>query len=56
MKYQTVDENGNLEPSPIDFALGDHLLLALCGQSAPTAKSSGTPFVPLPADRLSVKR
>ncbi|MGN9841149.1 serine hydrolase domain-containing protein [Nonomuraea sp. H19] len=56
MKYQTIDENGNLEPSPIDFALGDHLLLALCGQSAPTAKSSGTPFVPLPADRLSVKR
>ncbi|TMR94742.1 beta-lactamase family protein [Nonomuraea basaltis] len=56
-KYQTIDENGNIELSPIDFALGDHLMLAVCGQSAATAKASQAPFVPFPADKeLSVKR
>jgi D-alanyl-D-alanine carboxypeptidase len=54
-KYQTLNENGEIEASPIDFAVVDHLLLALCGQSAATAKASGTPFVPFAADRLSVK-
>ncbi|MET7337318.1 serine hydrolase domain-containing protein [Nonomuraea sp. NPDC005650] len=53
-KYQQIDENGQLVPSPIDFALVDHLFLSLCGTTAPEAKSSRLPLTPFPADRLAV--
>ncbi|MFI7700286.1 serine hydrolase domain-containing protein [Nonomuraea sp. NPDC049480] len=50
MKYQRI-VNGVVEPSPIDFAIVDHMLLALCGQSAATARTTQAPFLPFPADR-----
>ena len=53
-KYQHLDDNGNVEPSPIDFALVDHLLLAVCGQSG--ARAAQTPLVLFPTGGLSVKR
>ncbi|TMR33904.1 beta-lactamase family protein [Nonomuraea zeae] len=57
MKYQRIDENGQLEPNEIDPAISNHLLLAACGESgAAAAKSAQTPFVPLPSDRMLVKR
>jgi D-alanyl-D-alanine carboxypeptidase len=31
MKYQHVTEDGVLEPHPIDYALNDHVFVALCG-------------------------
>lgn len=56
-KYQRIDENGNLEPSPIDYALGSHFLLALCGPDAAEAKTARSlPFTPVPTDRMLVKR
>jgi D-alanyl-D-alanine carboxypeptidase len=53
MKYQHLDENGGIEPSPIDFALVDHLLLALCGPSEAKALRSG--LVLFPTAELLVK-
>ncbi|SMD05666.1 D-alanyl-D-alanine carboxypeptidase [Kibdelosporangium aridum] len=38
--YQRLDENGNVEPSPIDFALVKHEVLALCGPGAATANAT----------------
>ncbi|WP_347697981.1 serine hydrolase domain-containing protein [Nonomuraea sp. B12E4] len=55
-KYQRIDENGNLEPSPIDAAMVQHLLVALCGTSQATAKAAAPSFVPFPADRVTIKR
>ncbi|MDP4511708.1 serine hydrolase domain-containing protein [Nonomuraea turcica] len=55
-KYQTIDESGHIVLHPIDYATVDHLLLALCGPGTATAKAATAPFVPFPADRLSVKR
>jgi D-alanyl-D-alanine carboxypeptidase len=55
IKYQRIDENGAVEPSPIDYALVDHMLLALCGQSAATARTSQAPFLPFPADRAAAR-
>jgi D-alanyl-D-alanine carboxypeptidase len=56
-KHQTVDENGAIVFGPIDYAMGAHFLLALCGPDTATAKAAAaTPFVPVPVDRLSVKR
>jgi D-alanyl-D-alanine carboxypeptidase len=58
-KYNRVNDDGTLEPHPIDFAAVDHLLLALCGGTgARTTRSQaqGPAFVPFPADRVSVKR
>jgi D-alanyl-D-alanine carboxypeptidase len=44
-KYQQLDENGAVVASPIDYAMVNHLLLALCGQSATTfARSQLMPF------------
>ncbi|TDD25793.1 class A beta-lactamase-related serine hydrolase [Nonomuraea diastatica] len=56
MKYQRVGDDGALEPSEIDTAMGNHLLLALCGKGGATAKSGEEPFVPLPTGRMTVKR
>jgi D-alanyl-D-alanine carboxypeptidase len=52
-KYQQIDENGQIVPSPIDFALVDHLVLSLCGTTTPQARSSRLPLTPFPADRLA---
>ncbi|GAA3212553.1 serine hydrolase domain-containing protein [Nonomuraea helvata] len=50
MKYQRIDDNGQVVPSPIDYALVDHVLVALCGDSAAQAKASRPLFLPLPTD------
>lgn len=59
-KYQTIDENGQIVPSPIDYAFSDHVLLALCGPGQAgtpgQARTKAAPFLPLPADRVLVKR
>jgi D-alanyl-D-alanine carboxypeptidase len=55
MKYQRVDENGNIEVSPIDVAVVEHLLLALCGTTLPQAKASQPSFVPFATDRLAAR-
>ncbi|MEV4090952.1 serine hydrolase domain-containing protein [Streptosporangium saharense] len=54
MKYQRFDDNGVLQPHPIDYALGDHLLRALCGPG--TALARGTTLVPFPTQQVLVKR
>ncbi|SDH06403.1 serine hydrolase domain-containing protein [Nonomuraea jiangxiensis] len=44
--YQTIDENGVIQPSPIDYALADHTLLTLCGpDSGARAKASRSPLL-----------
>ncbi|MFI7633050.1 serine hydrolase domain-containing protein [Nonomuraea sp. NPDC049400] len=53
MKYQKIDENGQIVPSPIDYALVDHVVVALCGDTAAQAKASRPQVLPLPADTLS---
>ncbi|GAA4511169.1 serine hydrolase domain-containing protein [Nonomuraea ferruginea] len=53
-KYQTVDENGQIVPHPIDAAFVGHLLLALCGPGQ--ARTLSTPVTPFPADRLQLSR
>lgn len=56
-KYQRIDENGNLEPSPIDEALLTHYLVALCGTDTTGAQTSRSlPFTPIPTDKVLVKR
>ncbi|MEV4087005.1 serine hydrolase domain-containing protein [Nonomuraea fuscirosea] len=56
-KYQTVDENGVPQVSPIDVAIVQYYLLAACGQTAPQARAAQPAFVPFAADRtFSVKR
>ncbi|MFF0867000.1 serine hydrolase domain-containing protein [Nonomuraea sp. NPDC003560] len=56
-KYQSLDENGNIVISPIDYAAVDHLLLGLCGQSAARTTAAQPQIVPFAVDRLvSVKR
>ncbi|MFF0574213.1 serine hydrolase domain-containing protein [Streptosporangium saharense] len=54
MKYQRFDDNGVLQPHPIDHALGDHLLRALCGPG--TALARGTTLTPFPTQQVLVKR
>ncbi len=49
-KYQQIDENGQIVPSPIDYAIGAHGLLALCGNTAAQAKTSRLPLLPLLLD------
>ncbi|MEV8631461.1 serine hydrolase domain-containing protein [Streptosporangium sp. NPDC051023] len=53
-EYQRFDDNGDLSLHPIDRALGAHMVQALCGAGTHLAK--GTPFVPLPLQRLLVKK
>ncbi|MEU1723064.1 serine hydrolase domain-containing protein [Nonomuraea sp. NPDC005692] len=56
-KYQSLDENGNIVISPIDYATIDYLLLGLCGQSPARTKAAQPEIVPFAVDRLvSVKR
>ncbi|MEU6741305.1 serine hydrolase domain-containing protein [Streptosporangium sandarakinum] len=55
MKYERFDENGVLQPHPINAALGAHLLQALCGSGA-TLAAGERPFIPFPVDRVLVKR
>ncbi|WP_336212268.1 serine hydrolase domain-containing protein [Nonomuraea sp. LPB2021202275-12-8] len=56
-KYQRIDENGNIEISPVDVALGSHFLLALCGpDTARTATGPSMSFKPFATDRVLVKR
>ncbi|GGT12311.1 serine hydrolase domain-containing protein [Nonomuraea spiralis] len=55
-KYQSLDENGNIVISPIDYATVDYLLLGLCGQSSARTKAAQPGIVPFAVDRLlSVK-
>ncbi|GII83966.1 hydrolase [Sphaerisporangium siamense] len=54
MKYQRIDENGNIKDHPIDLALGTHILQALCGPSTPKALTQ-LPFTPFPTERLAAK-
>ncbi|GII60243.1 hydrolase [Sphaerisporangium krabiense] len=54
MKYQRIDENGNVEEHPIDLALGTHILQALCGPSTPTTLTR-LPFTPFPTESLAAK-
>lgn len=52
-KYQRIDENGALVPSPIDFAFYEHVLRGLCGTGvARTAKATQPPML-FPTDRLT---
>ncbi|MBF8193782.1 beta-lactamase family protein [Nonomuraea sp. K274] len=55
-KYQTVNENGEVEVSPIDVATVQHLLVALCGPAGAQVKAAQPDLVPFPVDRVSVKR
>ncbi|NUO60780.1 MAG: beta-lactamase family protein [Hamadaea sp.] len=56
-KYQSLDENGNIVISPIDYATVDYLMLGLCGESAASAKAAQPEITPFAVDRLiSVKR
>ncbi|SDH27249.1 D-alanyl-D-alanine carboxypeptidase [Sinosporangium album] len=56
IKYQKLGPDGWPQPHPIDYALVDHLLQALCGSTGTTAKSAGQTYVPFPTERFSVKR
>ncbi|NUW41798.1 serine hydrolase domain-containing protein [Nonomuraea rhodomycinica] len=49
-KYQRLGDDGTVEPSPIDYAMAEHMLVALCGQ-APQARSA-QPFLPFGVDRV----
>nr|WP_113702193.1 serine hydrolase domain-containing protein [Nonomuraea lactucae] len=57
-KYQRLNEDGVPEPSPIDFAIWDHLLLGVCGRGTARseAKAAQAPSVPFLVDRLTVKQ
>ncbi|MFC3981165.1 serine hydrolase domain-containing protein [Streptosporangium jomthongense] len=54
MKYQRLDAQGIPQQHPIDQALGDHMLRALCGPGAALAR--GTALVPFPTQQVLVKR
>lgn len=54
-KYQQIDENGVLVPSPIDFAVYEHVVRGVCGPDAVRAKAA-QPVTPFATDRLLVKR
>ncbi|NRQ37927.1 beta-lactamase family protein [Nonomuraea sp. NN258] len=57
MKYQRIDENGNIEPSPIDYAMGTHLLVSLCGTADAARTAQAAPPINLfPTSGLPVKR
>lgn len=49
-KYQQLDENGVPQLHPVDVAVGEHLLLALCGPG--TARTLGQTFTPFPTQNL----
>ncbi|MFI6789413.1 serine hydrolase domain-containing protein [Nonomuraea sp. NPDC050383] len=55
-KYQRIGDDGTLEPSPIDYALAEHIIVALCGPAAgaDSAKAARAPFLPFAADRAPV--
>ncbi|MBN6051488.1 beta-lactamase family protein [Nonomuraea sp. RK-328] len=56
-KYQRIADDGTLEPSPIDYAMADHMLVALCGQAPkPEARTARAPFLPLSVDRVPLGR
>ncbi|MGW4638467.1 hypothetical protein ACWEN6_08060 [Sphaerisporangium sp. NPDC004334] len=47
MKYQHIDENGQVQVHPIDIAMARHMLVALCGPQAATPSTLRAPAVPL---------
>ncbi|MFC4529276.1 serine hydrolase domain-containing protein [Sphaerisporangium dianthi] len=47
MKYQQFDENGQIQVHPIDIALAQHMLVALCGAQAGAPSTLKAPAVPL---------
>ena len=53
-KYQTVSEDGQIVPHPIDHALVDHLMLALCGPAQ--ARTMAAPFTPFRGDSYAYAR
>ncbi|MER5627962.1 serine hydrolase domain-containing protein [Streptosporangium sp. NPDC002544] len=53
-KYNEID-GGRVVPHPIDYAMGGHLLQALCGPATPSARGIGT-WTPFQADQVRVKR
>jgi CubicO group peptidase (beta-lactamase class C family) len=53
MHYERYDENGQQLPSPINAALEQHLLQALCGADATLTKSR--PFIPLPTGQMPIR-
>lgn len=55
MKYERFDQNGHLLPSPINAALAEHALLALCGPGATLSKAKQV-FAPFPTEQALVKR
>jgi D-alanyl-D-alanine carboxypeptidase len=55
MKYNEIDQNGQLVPHPIDYAIAGHLIQAMCGSAAPTAKGV-QPWIPFQVDQIRVKR
>jgi D-alanyl-D-alanine carboxypeptidase len=55
MKYERLDENGNLLPSPIDAALNQHILLALCGDDG-AVSAKGAPVTLFPTGQLPFER
>ncbi|WP_228983929.1 serine hydrolase [Streptomyces sp. DH12] len=59
MKYQHVNEDGTVDPHPIDLALNEHILTAL-GIPRPAARGAapraGAPAAPAPAAATAVTR
>ncbi|MEV0199975.1 serine hydrolase domain-containing protein, partial [Nonomuraea sp. NPDC050691] len=56
-KYQRIGDDGTIEPSPIDYALGDHMMAALCGQVPQAeARAARASFVPFAVDRVPLGR
>ncbi|SDQ76869.1 serine hydrolase domain-containing protein [Thermostaphylospora chromogena] len=58
MKYQQIDENGQLITHPIDYAMGAHMVIAACSvpEGVTTLRSPERAWVPPMIDRISIKR
>ncbi|GAA3679967.1 serine hydrolase domain-containing protein [Nonomuraea antimicrobica] len=51
-KYQRVDENGQIEPSPIDAALNRYALVAACGPGDARTKAAQPALTLFPSDGM----
>ncbi|MET8154812.1 serine hydrolase domain-containing protein [Sphaerisporangium sp. NPDC005289] len=57
MKYQHIDENGQVQIHPIDIAMARHMLVALCGTQAAPPSTLRAPAIPLfPTETLRPAR
>ncbi|NUW32056.1 beta-lactamase family protein [Nonomuraea sp. SMC257] len=56
-KYQRIGDDGRPQPGPIDYAMGEHMLVALCGQVPQAeARTARAPFQPFAMDRAPLGR